>query len=535
MADLGTLPRQLRSHWQALQPQAKRAIATALILTVAGLAVLAWRTGRVEYGLLFTNLTSEDAAAIIERLTEQRVPYRLSRGGEAIEVPHDRVAEMRLALAAQGLPRGGGVGFEILEKQPLGVSEFNQRAQYLRALQGELERSILTIDAVQRARVHLVVPERQLFRTAEQQASASVMLQLRPGRQLLPRQVQGIVHLVASSVEGLQPERVTVVDQRGEVLSHTSSTEAATSQALAFQREIEHTSARRAQELLERTVGRGHVAVQVSAQIDASQFERTDESFNPEQQVVRSEQEIDDIVGATGDNQSEGVAGARANLPGGPPPQVSAGAGSHRRTHTRNFEIGRTTSKIIRPTARLERLTVAVLVDGTYKGEGQARQFVPRGKEELEAYAAIVKEAVGFDARRGDQIEVRCVPFAPTDEAIEMSAAKPTTPPWVHVALAAAVLLAAMMLLRWRRSRVQVLPPGVRLPTSVGQLEATLGGDPALPAGPADLSAGPSPQTALLQALEAMKRHPDRAAHVLRAWLNETSEEEKKLVEAHRT
>jgi flagellar M-ring protein FliF len=304
------------------------------------------------------------------------------------------------------------------------------------------------------------------------------------------------------------------------------------------QREIEQTAAKRAQELLEKTLGRGRAAVQVSAQLDASHVERTDETFNPEQQVVRSEQEIDDVVGAAGEASSEGVAGARANLPGGPPPQVSGQGGSRRRTQTRNFEIGKVTSKVTHPVARLQRITVAVLVDGTYKGDGGARQFVPRPKEELDAYSAIVKEAVGFDERRGDQVEVRCVPFAPVDETVELSSAPPATPPWAYAALAAAVLgLGVAAILFGRRRSVQVLPPGM-LPTSVGQLQASLLGEArGLPQTPAE-ALGPSPQVARQRAIEMLHHHPERAVHILRAWLNETEgneHDERRALEPHRT
>jgi flagellar M-ring protein FliF len=544
VADLAQIPRQALAQWRALRPRARGGIIAATLAAAVAVAVVAITAGHVDWAPLFSGLSSEDAGAITEKLREARVPFKLSPGGDAIEVPRDKVAETRITLASSGLPRGGGVGFELLEKQPLGVSEYMQHLQHQRALQGELERSIITLSAVQRARVHLVVPEKSLFRTPEQQASASVVLQLRPGRQLQAPQVQGIVHLVAASVEGLQPERVTGVDQRGEVLSQKSGSEAVASAALSFQREVEQTAAHRAQELLEKTLGQGHAAVQVSAQIDASRVESTDEKYDPEGQVLRSEQEVDDVVGASG--ETEGVAGARANLPGGPPPQVAGGAGSRRKSATRNFEIGKLTRKVTQPVARLQRLTVAVLVDGTYKGEGKERAFTTRPKEELDAYSAIVKEAVGFDERRGDQLEVRCVPFAPAEETFEMSSVAPATPSWAYAALAAAaILLGGVAFLAGRRNKVHVLP-GMHLPAAVGELQASLGSEPrALPAGGAERQGlGPSPQQARQQALEALHGNPDRAVHILRAWLNDSDDDpardkakdnDRRALEPHRT
>lgn len=546
MAGVRDIPKQLQAQWGAMDRRVRVGILVALGAVTVGLAVLLGTGGRVDYAPLYAGLQAEDASAVVEKLGELKIPYQLGRGGEVIEVPRAQVAEARLALASQGLPRGGAVGFELFDKQGLGVSDFVQRTQYHRALQGELERSIVTLAAVQRARVHLVVPEKTLFRAPSEGASASVVLQLRPGRALQPQQVQGIVHLIASSVDGLRPERVTVVDGRGEVLSQRSGAQAAATAALTYQREIEETAAKRAQELLERTLGKGHAAVQVSAQVDTSQVERTDENFSPEGQVVRSEQEVDDVVGATGEAGAEGVAGARANLPGGPPPQVAAAGGSHRRSQTRNYEISKVMQKVTQPVGRLMRLTVAVLVDGKYEaastqaqgqggpgGAAATKKFVPRNKEELDAYAAIVKEAVGFDAKRGDQVEVRCVPFAGGDTMDEAGAGdrpmnEVTHSPWLYAAGTAAILAllaGAGYALSRRRQHVQVLPAGIELPTRVEQLQASLAGEPrALPATPAE-SPGPSPLALRQQALEMLSRHPEQAAHVLRAWIHETTAE----------
>lgn len=539
MPNLKDLPQQLLQQWRGLS---RRAQIAALAATAAVLTLIVYASatsGRVDWAPLYAGLSPEDAGAIADKLRDAHVPTKITRGGEAIEVPRDRVPEVRLQLASAGLPRGGGVGFELFDKQSLGVSDFAQRVNYHRALQGELERSIATLAAVARARVHLVVPEKSLFKTADQQASASVALQLRPGQLLAPAQVQGIVHLIASSVEGLQPGRVTVIDQRGDVLSQKSGADAAAGAALGYQRELEQTAAGRAQQMLEKTLGRGHAAVQVTAQVDTAQIERTHEEFNPDQQVVRSEQEVDDVVGAGAEGTS-GVAGARGNLPGGPPPQVNPEAGSRRHSQTRNYEISKVTRKVNQPVGKIERLTVAVLVDGTYAAPAPAgkdaeaqktRKFTPRTKEELETYAAIVKEAVGFDARRGDQIEVRCVPFTPTAEEADMTEVREVVPVWAWGAAALAFLslgafVTQIIAARRREKEPQLIPAGLVLPSSVHQIEESLEAPP--PPRPALASSDDVQREALLlsqklreQALELLLAQPERAARVLSAWLSE--------------
>ncbi len=535
--DLSNLPRDLLKQWQALTLRTRVGIVAAVALSVAVLAYVTALANHVDYAPLYVGISAEDAAAVLDKLHEGRIPYQISHGGDTIEVPRSQVAETRLTLAGLGLPRGGATGFELFDKQGLGISEFTQRVNYNRAMSGELERSIATLAAVQKARVHLVVPEKSLFRSAEQQASASVVLQLHAGRTLSAAQVQGIVHLVASSVEGLQPERVTVLDGRGEVLSQKNGKEAQATQALAYQREVENKYTQAAQDLLEKTLGHGHAAVQVSARVDTAQAERTREEYDPDQQVVRSEQETEDTVGAAADSAG-GVAGARGNLPGGPPPQTSPGEGTHRKTTVRNYEVGRNVSKVTEPGGRVERLTVAVLVDGSYAPAGprgkdgappKERKFIPRTQQEMDNYAAIVREAVGFDAKRGDQIEVRCVPFAagPEGDGLDMTEVKDIIPPWGYALLGAALLglgATLMHLLRRRREVTTFLPQGMHLPSSVAQIEEGMRSH--------EVRALPDPNQTQDRQLAAAKRarehavemitaQPERSVQVLRAWINQ--------------
>ena len=262
MERLKDLPKQLLQQWQRLTTRA-RIIVGASTALVLGLGVLiAVLASHVDYAPLYSRLDTADAGAVSEKLRELRVPFR-AVGQDTIEVPRERVAEVRLQLAAAGLPQGGAAGFELFDRQSFGASEHTQRVNFQRALSGELERSITTLAAVRRARVHLAIPERTLFANADQQPSAAVLLQLHPGRSLAPDQVQGIAFLVASSVEGLSAERVTVIDQHNRLLSRRGEEEGQ-SAALRYQREVEKTLSQRAQELLERTVGKGRAAVQVA-------------------------------------------------------------------------------------------------------------------------------------------------------------------------------------------------------------------------------------------------------------------------------
>lgn len=525
------IPGQLGAQWQKLSRRARVLVVGALVAAVGAIAVLTTLESRVDYALLYANLDQEDAAAIQAKLKEQHVPHRISPDGGRVEIPAAQVAEVRLQLASSGLPRGGGVGYEIFDRQALGLSEHTQKINYQRALQGELERSVSTLSAVRRARVHLVLPEKSLFATPEQAASAAVVLNLHPGRSLEPDQVQGIVHLVASSVEGLAPARVTVVDQNQRLLSKKAGADAVASSTISYQRELEQTLSSRAQAMLERTLGPGHAVVQVNAQVDTAQVERTQEEFDPNGQTVRSEQEVEDVLGAAVESAG-GIAGARANLPGGPPPQVTPTEGSRRRSSTKNYEISKTVKKITEPLGRVQRLTVAVLVDdkrgeAAGKAGGAAATLTKvRSKEELEAYAALVREAVGFDGRRGDQLVIQSFPFAAPEDAGAVVTPMVPAPPYL-IGVAALGLLALGALL-WRlRARHKVMDATLitnergQFPASVRQLEEQLE-----PARALEHSGTEAALRARQQVLEMIANEPERAVRVLRAWINQPPAEQ---------
>lgn len=417
-------PSELQNKLSAI-PAGKKILAIAgVAATIAVvIGVMLWANQPV-YRLLYSNLSPEDAGTIAEKLKESKVPYEVRDGG-SIMVPEDKVHELRLVLAGQGLPSGGGVGFEIFDKTTIGMTDFVQKLNYRRALQGELARTISQLSEVELARVHLAVPEKALFSEKKEQASASVVLKLRAGRALSQNQIQGIVHLVASSVEGLNPLNVTIVDTHGNVLSRPSGDPYGTTLTNyqgEYQRNLEKSLEERVQSMLERAVGPGKVVVRVSGTVDFKQVETTEEKYDPDNVAVRSEQRLQENSSGSSTTAS-GVPGVLSNLPGGRAenPQAAGGKGgtssqSNKTQETINYEVNKTVNRILEPVGTLKRLSAAVLIDGNYEtakgADGkETRKYIPRTEEEIKKYAEIVKTAIGYNEERGDQVEVVSIPF----------------------------------------------------------------------------------------------------------------------------
>jgi flagellar M-ring protein FliF len=418
MDRLNALGRQLRDFFLALPP-AKRVsfLAITAIVLAATFGAALW-VQMPRYRTLFTQMEGSEAGAVVEYLKEQKIPYRVSEG--AIEVSADQVYEVRMALASKGIPQGGGVGYELFDQQTLGMTDFVQRLGYQRALQGELARTIGELSAVERARVHLALPERSLFVSEERPPTASVVLRLRAGRSLSDDQVAGVVNLVAASVEGLSPAHVTVVDTSGRVLSKppTEESERQPAQALhGHQRQIEDQYVDRIESMLERVLGPGHAVARVTAELDLSHFEETQENFDPDRAVVRNERRSTE---KSTDASAAGVPGVTATLTNEGEQTAGDGQGpkSEREDATLSYEISKTTSHRTEGMGGLKKLSIAVLVDGVSAGSKEKGEFVPRPAEELDRYEELIKRAVGFDGKRGDEIEVVSAPFqmiAPTD------------------------------------------------------------------------------------------------------------------------
>ena len=400
-------------------------VAAVAFLSAVAFAILIFVANRTDYRPLFTNLTSEDAGEIVKKLKDAKTPYQITPDGKGILVPSDKVYELRLTLASEGIPQGGGVGFEIFDRKNFGMTEFVQKLNYQRALQGELARTIGQINGVEQARVHLVIPEKSLFKDNERPATASIVLKMKSNRALQDSEVQGVVHLVAASIEGMDPEQVTLLDSRGKILSKGGSSDATTRMTTAMQetqRSYERNVEERVQSLLDRIVGGGKSVARVTASFDFKQVERVEEKFDPETIAVRSEQRTEEKGSST--TSGAGVPGVQTNLG-----RTAAGAGAtsgggSKNDETLNYEVSRSTSKTIEPVGALSKISIAVLVDGKYEepaavkdGQVAKAKYVPRSPDELQKIETLVKSAVGFNLERGDQLSVQNIPFQDTGEA----------------------------------------------------------------------------------------------------------------------
>ncbi|MFZ5776053.1 MAG: flagellar basal-body MS-ring/collar protein FliF [Thermodesulfobacteriota bacterium] len=401
----------------------QRAIGAGIVLLVlGGLLLLIFSGGgaKEEYKVLFSGLTQEDAAEVVNKLKEQRSPYQLSENGTAILVPAAQVYETRLALAGEGLPRGGGVGFEIFNQTSLGQTDFVQRLNYQRALQGELARTIRSFQQVLEARVHLATPKESVFIEDEKPPTASISVKLRGREKLSQQQIQSIVNLVASAVPGLTTENITLVDTSGRLLfrKQAEGEGVLTGTQLEYQMKIEDTLRQKVETMLEEVVGTNRARARVTAEIDFAKVERTEESFDPEAQVVRSEQllsENDQRPGA----KPQGIPGVKGELAtfAEAGEESATGSGYTRNNVTRNYEISKQVKHVQEKGGTVKRLSVAVMVDGTYekaadKDGATSLKYQPRTPEEMRNLDKLVKNAIGFSEERGDQVEVASMPFA---------------------------------------------------------------------------------------------------------------------------
>jgi flagellar M-ring protein FliF len=360
---------------------------------------------------LFTDLSLEDSSAVIKDLERQAIPFEIRNDGAIILVPKDKVTRLRMKLAEGGLPKGGGVGYEIFDKSDaLGTTSFVQNINHLRALEGELARTIRAIDRIQAARVHLVLPERPLFSRETPEPSASIVVRVRGA--LEPQQIRAIRHLVASAVNGLKPQRVSIIDEAGQLLADGAA--GATDNAIGEERRaaFEKRMRNEIEAIVSSVVGAGRARVQLTADFDYNKITQTSDKFDPEGRVLRSSQTREESS-ATSDNN--GQVTVNNELPGN---QQNNGAPtardqSKKTEETNNYEISRTTKTEVTEAGRVNRISVAVLVDGSYsKNEKGEMVYQDRGKEQLDRIATLVRSAIGFDQKRGDQVEVVNLRFA---------------------------------------------------------------------------------------------------------------------------
>jgi len=540
---------QLQHHPLFRQLAVMVGIAASVAL---GVAVVLWSQSP-SYSLLYGNLGEGGAQEVRDALQKAGVDYRVDETTGALLVPSRKLHDVRMTLAAQGLPRGDGLGFEMLEKDSaLGTSRLVEQARHHRAMEGELARTIGTLSAVESARVHLAIPKQSVFVRKRVPPSASVVLRLHAGRSLDRSQVDAVVHLVASSVPELEADNVTVVDQKGRLLNgeRRDSELRLTATQFEHSRQLEDHYRQRVETMLEPIVGAGAVRAQVSADIDFTQTEQTEERFNPERPVLRSEQLSED---QSRQSAVQGVPGALSNQPpanasvpekagaAGAPANGPAQPTNVSRQSTRNFEIDKTISHTRHAPARLRRLSVAVVVDNALEPATEDAEPVRRERtpEEIERMAALVREAVGFDAQRGDSVRVVNASFLPAEDVV---AAEPGfwQQAWFwdvlrQVGGLALVALLALGVLRpaMKRLLAPVHQPGAmsggagagqRLPSAVAPGQLSGGGIASLPDGTREPVRLPGPeryQEVLDAARDLVRDDPKRVAQLVKTWVGE--------------
>ena len=521
---------QIKNLLATLSPAKKITLAVLIISTVAGFIMLMTWTGRQDYRSLYNGLAPEDAGEILTYLKAQKIPYRISENGTGIQVPQDKVHECRMALASQGLPQGGGIGFEVFDNTKIGMTEFVQNVNYQRALQGELSRTINRIAEVESSRVHIVMPEKSLFIEQEEPATASVVVKLRRGQWLNQEQVKGIVHLVSSSVSRLKPDNVTVVDTSGKMLagfSDRSEQSRLSSDQLEYQANLERNLESRIKSMLEKALGRDKAIVRLSCSLDFTRQEMTEERYYPENRVVRSEQVLQEKSGQPSSIPA-GIPGVSSNITQGPNSVSEGESKFEKNDRTVNYEIGKRTSRTIEPMARIKKISVAVVVDGNYQPQEKPdgtfdSTYQPRSDQEMAQLEKIIKSTINFDAERGDVVEVVNIPFQV--DKVPSPPEEETPPGWTErlgpfmdpikytllgIFLLFSFLFVVRPIIKWLTAAssgdVQYLQ---QLPKTVGEIEQEMGG-----------AVGSMPYRDELNRL--LTADSESSADVMRDWLKET-------------
>lgn len=408
---------------KTLGPARVAAMGAVAAILVGVFAFVIFRVTAPQMTTLYNELTLEDSAAIVSQLESQGVQFQLAREGSAILVPSEQVARLRMQLASEGLPTGGSIGYEIFDRSDtLGATSFVQNVNHLRAMEGELSRTIGSLDRIRSARVHLVIPERQLFQRDRRPPSASIVLNVRGA--LGPGEIRAVQHLVATAVDGLDPDKVSIVDETGRLLaSGAGGDEEGLVSARLQERTVAIESRLRSQveEILNSVVGPGRARVRVNADVDFNRRTETIETFDPDGQVVRSTQTKEEASAST---RGDGEVTVGNQLPNAPAPE-NGGVDEDTTSLTEeivNYEISKSTRTEVVEAGQITRLSVAVLVDGTYQPDADGNvAYAPRTQEALDRIAVLVRSAVGFDEARGDVVEVVNLQFAlpPAPDAME--------------------------------------------------------------------------------------------------------------------
>lgn len=547
-----------------------RRLGPSRLLTLVGVAIgfvaffafLVSRLSGTDMSLLYSDLDAADSGKIVAKLDAQAIPYELRGNGTQIYVPSDRVLRLRMGLAEEGMPSGGSVGYELFDKaDALGTTNFVQNVNLERALEGELARTIRSLDTVESARVHLVLPRRQLFSRETEEPSASVVLKLRGAGRFSPQQIAAVENLVASAVPGLKPNRISIVDDKGNLLARPNdSPDGAPSGTSAEEMRLSYEDhlAQSIETLLERSVGPGKIRAEVTADMDFDRISTNAEIYDPDGQVVRSTQTVEEQANSS-DNGGQQAVSVAQNLP--QTQQTAPGAAaqnqqntstgptssnkSNRTEETVNYEISKTVKNQIRESGIIKRVSVAVLVDGTYAtAPDGTKKYTPRGDAEMQQLEKLVRSAIGYDQQRGDVVQLVNMPFASVDEGLTNEGPAPlfglTKDDYLRIAeivvLGVVALLVLLLVVRPLVTRlIEAIPKA--MPMSPEMLADLSGGPaPKLP-GPDEAAARAAAQSELDQMIdieqvegrvkasslkkigEIIEKHPEETVSIIRTWM----------------
>ncbi|MCE5334089.1 MAG: flagellar M-ring protein FliF [Desulfobacteraceae bacterium] len=525
--------RRLRQFAETLSLQQKISYAGGLVVLLAALAFLLYLNNRTDYSPLYAGLSQSDMGEISQALKAKKIPYRATDG--SIEVPKEQLYETRLTLASEGIPKGSGSGFEIFDQQKLGSTEFVQKINYQRALQGELARTINGMSEIQESRVHLVLPEESLFKEDRKPPSAAVVVKLRSGAKMEQKQLQGIAHLVAATVRGLEEDRITIMSTDGKVLYKKNAQDQAANLSntqIERKQRMEDDMRQKIQTMLEQVLGPNKVLARVALDLDQNQVQIAEETYNPDSAVVRSQQRTTET--------SEGKeAGAKGNpdtpinlegkllqsAPQGGGEGAKGGKQFNRQREIVNYEINKTSKQIVQMPGNIKKISVAVIVDGRYENKAgndgkQKPAYVARAADEMKSIEELVKKSVGYNESRGDQITVSNIPFAPEFGSEMMQGEnqwiamfKSYQKVLLNIGLGALVLIFVVrpFLKRFRKMADEVekqLPPPATAETVEDQIKSLL-------FEPNNKLSIRKQSTALVQ------YNPDKATEIIRQWLRD--------------
>jgi flagellar M-ring protein FliF len=535
---------------RALGPARLAAMGAVALGMLGMLALMVLRGGTEPMALLYGDLDLRDSSQVVDQLARRHIPYRLGANGSQVLVPAEQVAEARLALAREGLPAGGSIGYEIFDRSDgLAATEFQQKINRTRALEGEIARTIRAMQGIRGVRVHLVLPEREPFARERQDAQASVMLTMAGAGRLDREGIQAVLNLVAAAVPGLRPQNIAIVDSRGNLLARAGEPVGPTATALSTEevrRATELRLARAVEEMLERSLGAGHVRAEAAVRMSFDRLNQTEEHYDPDGQVTRSSQNVTSNSKSTEPN---GAVTVQNNLPNADAGHETAGSQEGRQEETTNYEISKTVRTLIREQPQIDRISLAVMVDGSDSvGADGKHAWQPRAAEELDRITGLVKSAIGYDEKRGDHVEVVSMRFTTEDTApasdsgglLGLQFDKADLLHLAQTALFGAIgVLALLLVLRPMVLRITSVAP-VAL-AGGGTVLASLGGPvgPALPAPAAQAIAAGAPlpmledesmvnlaqiegqmrASSLRRIGELVEKHPEETLSIVRGWM----------------